>query len=57
MAVDGKFDRKYISERANRLYNMYNVGAKYEYAFKTIMDVSNGKNGWYSPDAHIELLN
>ena len=57
MAVDGKFDRKYISERANSLYNMYNVAKKYEYVFKTIMDVSNGKNGWYSPDSYIEVLN
>lgn len=57
MALDGKFDRTYISERARKLYDMYNVGIKYEYVFKTIMDVSNGKNGWYSPDSYIELLN
>ena len=56
MALDGKFDRKYISERAVKLYDMYNVAKKYEYVFKTIMDVSNGKNGWYSPDTHIEVL-
>jgi len=56
MTLDDKFDRKYINERATKLYDMYNVGKKYEYAFKTIMDVSNGKNGWYSPDSYIELL-
>ena len=57
MALDDKFDRKYINERATKLYDMYNVGKKYEYVFKTIMDISNGKNGWYSPDSYIELMN
>ena len=57
MAIDDKFDRQYINERATKLYDMYNVGKKYEYVFKTIMDVSNGKNGWYSKDSYIELLN
>ena len=56
MALDGKFDRVYINERATRLYDMYNVGKKYEYAFKTILDVYNGKNGFYSPDSYIDLL-
>ena len=56
MAVRGEFDRKYISERAVRLYDMFNVARQYEYAFKTIMDVHNGKNGWYSPDTHISVL-
>ena len=54
MAIDGKFDRKYIRERAVRLYDMFNVAHKYEYVFKTIMDVHTpGKNGWYSPDSHL----
>jgi GR25 family glycosyltransferase involved in LPS biosynthesis len=54
MAVEGKFDRKYIRERAVRLYDMFNVAHKYEYAFKTIMDVhTKSKNGWYSPDCHL----
>jgi GR25 family glycosyltransferase involved in LPS biosynthesis len=54
LAVDGKFDRKYIRERAVRLYDMFNVAHKYEYAFKTIMDVHTpGKNGWYSPECHL----
>jgi glycosyltransferase involved in cell wall biosynthesis len=57
MALDDKFDRKYINERATKLYDMYNVGKKYEYVFKTILDVSNGKGGWYSQDSYIELLN
>lgn len=56
MAVDGKFDRNYIRERAVRLYDMFNVARKYEYAFKSIMDIHSGKNGWYSPDSHLECL-
>lgn len=56
MALDDKFDRKYIHERAVRLYDMYNVAKQYEYVFKCILDVHNGKNGWYSPDSHIQIL-
>ena len=56
MAIDGKFDRAYIRERAMRLYDMFNVARKYEYAFKCIMDVHNGTNGWYSRDSHLECL-
>lgn len=55
MAVDNKFDRTYIRERAVKLYDMYNVAINYEYAFKTILDVHNGKNGWYSPDTYIDI--
>jgi len=57
MALDGKFDRQYIRDRAVRLYDMYNVARQYEYVFRTILDVHiPGKNGWYSPDTHIESL-
>jgi glycosyltransferase involved in cell wall biosynthesis len=57
MAVDGKFDRQYIRDRAVRLYDMFNAPArKYEYAFRSIMDVHNGTNGWYSQTSHIESL-
>jgi len=56
MALEEKFDRTYIRERAVRLYDMFNVAKQYEYTFKTLMDVHNGKNGWYSPDSHIEAL-
>ena len=56
MAINGKFDRKYISERAIKLYDMYNVAYKYEYAFRTLIDVCNGNNGWYSKTSHIEIL-
>ena len=56
MALDGKFDRAYIRERAVHLYDMYQVGKQYEYAFKTLMDITNGNNGWYSPTSHIASL-
>jgi glycosyltransferase involved in cell wall biosynthesis len=57
MALDGIFDRTYIRDRAVKLYDMYNVAKRYEYIFKTIIDVHNGKNGWYSPDSYIQTLN
>lgn len=57
MAIDGKFDRQYIHERAVKLYDMFEVGKKYEYAFKCIMDVHNGTNGWYSKESHLDALN
>ena len=56
MAIDGKFDRNYIRERAVRLYDMYNVAKQYDYTFRSILDIHNGKNGWYSPDTHIGNL-
>jgi glycosyltransferase involved in cell wall biosynthesis len=58
MAILGKFDRKYIHDRAVRLYSMYAVAAQYKYIFETILDVwRSEKNGWYSPDTHIGALN
>ena len=59
MALDGKFDRLYIRERAVRLFDMYKLAYDYEYAFRSILDVQDlKKNGWYSPDSHIvPLLN
>jgi glycosyltransferase involved in cell wall biosynthesis len=54
MAIDGKFDRSYIRERAAKMYDIYNVAYQYEYAFKSILEIyTPGKNGWYSPDSHI----
>ena len=44
-----------IRERATRLYDMYNVGKKYEYAFKTIINVYNGQKGFYSHESYIGL--
>lgn len=56
MAVNGEFDRQYIHERAVRFYDMFNVARQYEYVFKTIMDIYNGTNGWYSPVSHMPAL-
>jgi len=54
MAIDGKFDRAYIRQRAVALYDMYQVAKQYDYAFKTILDLGNA--GWYSKESHIHLL-
>lgn len=55
MALDNKFDRQYIRDRAVRLYDMYNLAKQYDYVFRTILDIHiPGKNGWYSPDTYIE---
>jgi glycosyltransferase involved in cell wall biosynthesis len=56
MALDGKFDRKYIRERAVKLFDMYNVAKKYDYVFKTILNVSNGNKGWYANESYVNLL-
>lgn len=56
MAIDGKFDRNYIHQRACKIYSMYNVAHKYKYVFDSILDIHNGNNGWYSNNNHIKLL-
>ena len=56
MALDGKFDRQYIHDRAVKKYDMYNVANKYEYVFKSILNIYDGTNGWYSPNTYIDLL-
>ena len=56
MATEGKFDRNYIRNRAIKLYDMYNVGIRYEYVFKSLIDIYNGNNGWYSQKQNIKLL-
>jgi len=56
MALDGRFDRQYIRDRAVRLFDMFNVGKKYEHAFKSLLDIFNGTNGWYSPNKHIGCM-
>jgi hypothetical protein len=56
MALDGRFDRQYIRDRAVRLFDMYNVGKRYEHAFKSLLDVFNGTNGWYSKNTHIGCM-
>ena len=53
MALDGKFDRQHVRDRAVQKYDMIKVAALYEHAFRSILDIWNGKNGWYSEDDHI----
>jgi glycosyltransferase involved in cell wall biosynthesis len=55
-AQRGAFDRRYIRERAVRLWGYEAVAKQYAYAFRTIADVHNGRNGWYSPISHLHLL-
>lgn len=54
MALKGDFDRNYIRERALKNWDMFQVARQYDYIFSCILDVSNGKNGYYSDDCHIE---
>ena len=56
MALDGKFNRQYIRDRAVQLYDMYNLAPKYKYVLNSIIDIHNGKGGWYSKDTHIKQI-
>ncbi len=56
MALDDRFDRKYINQRAVKLWDMYEVAKKYDYALKSINDVFNGTNGYYSNNVNIDVL-
>ena len=54
MALDEKFDRRYIHERAKRMYSMEDIGKKYEYALKSIMEIHKGE-GWFSKTSYLEI--
>jgi glycosyltransferase involved in cell wall biosynthesis len=56
MCLEGKFDRQYVSDRAKKLYDMYNVAHQFDYIFNCILDLHNGSNGWYSTKQHIKKL-
>jgi glycosyltransferase involved in cell wall biosynthesis len=56
MALDDKFDRKYIRERAEKKYDMYEIAKQYDYTFKTILDLHNGNGGWYSKESYLSYL-
>ena len=56
LVLKGFFDRSYIRERAVKKYDMYEVGKQYEYTFKSIMEIHNGNNGWYSSKSFMGLL-
>ena len=51
LALDGRFDRRYVRERAQRLYDMYEVAKQYDYAFRCIEDVR--REGWYAKASHL----
>jgi glycosyltransferase involved in cell wall biosynthesis len=55
-AQRGEFDRRYIRERAKRLWGYEAVARQYAYAFRTIADVHNGRQGWYSPVSHLNVF-
>ena len=54
--INGSFDRNYITERARKKYDMSEVGKKYEYAFKSILEIHNNGGGWYSDKEFISLI-
>jgi glycosyltransferase involved in cell wall biosynthesis len=57
MALDSRFDRKYIRERAVNKFDMYNLAVNYDYTFKSILDVHTpGTNGWYSKKSHMGMF-
>jgi glycosyltransferase involved in cell wall biosynthesis len=56
MALDDKFDRKYIHERAEKKYDMFEIAKQYDYTFKTILDLHNGNGGWYSKESYLPYL-
>lgn len=56
MILTDKLDRTYIRERAMRLYDRDVVAKKYEYTFRSILEMYNGNNGWYSPNSFMDLL-
>jgi len=56
MVLADKLDRTYIRERAVRLYDRDVVAKKYEYVFRSILEMYNGNNGWYSPHSFMDLL-
>ena len=56
MTLEDKFDRNYIRERAKKIYDVDVIGPKYEYALKSILEMHNGNNGWYSENTFMGLL-
>jgi glycosyltransferase involved in cell wall biosynthesis len=56
MVLDDKLDRYYIRERAMRLYDVDVVAKKFEYTFRSVLEMYNGNNGWYSPNSFMDML-
>ena len=58
LAIDGKFNRKYIREYAINKYDMLKIAYDYEYVFKSILDIYiPGKGGWYSNKSYLNINN
>lgn len=59
LALQGKFDRKYIRDRAVKTYDMYTLAHNYEYAIKSVLDIHaerSGVKGWYSKKSFLKSL-
>jgi glycosyltransferase involved in cell wall biosynthesis len=54
-ALQGHFDSTYIRERAKAKYDMYKVARDYDMAFRNILNIHNGANGWYGQDSFLSL--
>jgi glycosyltransferase involved in cell wall biosynthesis len=48
-------DRKYISERAHRLYTLEPCGKKYTAIFEQVYDLHNG-GGWYTCEHKLDII-
>jgi len=53
LALDGQFDRSYIREKAVERFDMTIIAHKWDQAFKSILDMTNGAGGWYGGKSHI----
>jgi len=54
LALDGFFDRTYVRQRAEGLYDMYKLAENFKNVFESVLDIHRPeKNGWYSPDCHM----
>jgi GR25 family glycosyltransferase involved in LPS biosynthesis len=59
MALEGKFDREYIRDRAVQTYDMFKLAHNYEYAIKSVLDIyayEKQEKGWYSKASFLQPL-
>lgn len=53
-ALQGKFDRVRIHERAVKYYDLQNVAPGYHHVFQSILNMYRPeKRGWFAPDCHL----
>ena len=56
-SVDFGFKRVNREEKSHLVKGIFsNVAKKYDYAFKSIINIHNGTNGWYSNNVSITSL-